>query len=357
VMNNLRLMASTTPGQSGSMTDALTTVISEIEQNVVTKIQEGFSGTQAAIGTTIDELSASTQTAVDHKSQADDDDDTYFNCIRDEKAKREKIEEDEAAMTQSRSNEDEPCQSQQDSAGFQASPQLTTFLCDISTHSNCIQQMTNYKSQVNGMVSGLKSDLSDKKGLYATAKGLCDAAVASTLAKSNAHDASIQAWQIKRGECQKGHEDLRIAQCSFGTELQRKCTKATAYTNLLAEVDQVGGGVHSQPDREQEWKTTQLTICMLTAVAEGGSIDADTLNDCDRDATSVGELDRRQTAFEGLMTAEKFTCSESTITFLGQVWNVPEGEAPPSSEYFASDFSPQVDLVEGSSAFSFCRGK
>ena len=48
---------------------------------------------------------------------------------------------------------------------------------------------------------------------------------------------------------------------------------------------------------------------------------------------SVGALDKKADEYARLTAADKFTCSESYISFIGQTWNVPEGEAPASSEY------------------------
>jgi len=360
VLNNLFLLASTTPGQSASLTEALTKVIAEIELNVDTKIRASFAATGDAIEVAVDNLKTATDTAVDEKNNADNGDNVHFNCVRTEKSKREAIEEADERLRQARSNDDEPCQLQADNAGFTASPQLAAFVCDISTNGNCNEQLTNYKTLIGNVVTAFTEDLSEKQKIYGDHKIACDAAVAETLAKSNAHDDSIAAWENQKTTCQNNLESAQQLMCLFGTSLQRKCVKAAAYTNLIAEVDLVNGGEHSQPDLEQEWKTTQVTKCMLTKVMDGGLIDAAVLDVCDADvnfAVQVGVLDRRDLSFADQMTAERFTCLETAIPFEGQTWNVPEGDAPPSSDYTTTDYAPMVDLTENSSPFEFCQGK
>jgi len=355
VMNNLRLLASITPFQSDSMKEVLKTVITDIEANVETKITADLEGTRNAIAETINQLKVATTTAGEDKTKADNADNNWFNCIREEKAFRQEIEEADAATKNSRSNEGVPCQQQQDLAAFQASPQLENFDCDFST-GDCDGQLTNYRTQVTSMLSGLKDELSNKQADYDVAKTACQQAVDDTTAQSSAHDEKIVEWNSKQTECQSIHTSRLLTMCNFGTALQRKCMTAAAYTNLIEEVERVDGGGHSQPDREQEWKTTQLTKCMLKEVMGGGSIDANTLKTCDTDASSVGDLDKMQDDFAA--TAEKFTCSEETITFGDRTWTVPEGEAPSASDYtYTTPYAVEVDLRENSRAFSFCGGK
>jgi len=364
VMNNLRVLASITPDQKASLEDALGKVIFEIDKNVLPKIEGGLADTADAISTTISELTEATNRAVQHKIEAVDADSAWFACIRKEKGDLEAIETSTKELQTSRSSDVATCQIQQDllAVGFSATPQLPDFDCDFSLTDNCDDQVSNYRKTVGDMVSALHSDMTESQSKYTDAKNKCADATDKTAAQSNAHDTLKEVWNVQRRECQESHESRLLRMCSFGTELQRKCMKATAYTTLIDEVEKVNGGEHSQPDREQEWHTTQITKCMINAIIAGGEIDAKALDDCDKLVTSVGELDRQETAFADRMTAEKFTCSEkdTAITFKGETWDVPEGEVDElASEQYKpiSDYAPEVTLTENASPFTFCRGK
>ena len=101
-----------------------------------------------------------------------------------------------------------------------------------------------------------------------------------------------------------------------------------------------------------------MTKCMLEKVISGSDIDNGVLDTCEGAVNydaSVGALDKKADEYARLTAADKFTCSESYISFIGQNWNVPEGEAPASSEYTTADFQPAVNLDPSAAPFGFCQ--
>ena len=154
------------------------------------------------------------------------------------------------------------------------------------------------------------------------------------------------------------HEPRQVAMCLFGVSLQNKCAKVAAYNTLMAQIGQVKGGEYSHPERVAEWRTTALTKCMLSKVVDGAEVNEATLNACEQSvnfAYDVGTLDRKSEAFAELTAAYKFTCSEDNIKFRGETWEVPQGEAPASSEYTTKSFLPEVSLAKGNTPIVFCK--
>jgi len=360
VLSNLRLLASITPGQSDSLNTALTKVIADITADVDSKIINGFAGTQSSINTKISDLDLQTKVAVEKKVAADNADTVWFNCVDKERELRINIEAANAAEISSRSNSLEACQVEEDSRGFEQSITLTKFTCDISQNQNCNEQVANYRTVVEGMVTSLTSDFEGAQKVHNDAHLACVASQDDLASKQSAHSDLQVDWNSKRSECRANHETRQVSMCTFGTSLQNKCTRKTAYDTLIAEVDMVNGGEHSQPDREQEWTTTSVTKCMLQKVIDGGAIDAATMDACHLDvkfATQVGVLDRQTTQYNALTTEDKFTCSETTISFAKTTqWNVPQDAEPASEDYTRTAFSPPVDLNEMAPPFSWCAG-
>jgi len=363
VLANLKLLTSQriTPGATDSLNEILTRVIGEIEANVESKIKTGHADTQKAINDSIADLQSATSQAVDRKSEADAADKAWSDCVRAEKAARVAVEEAEAALAKSRSNVNEPCQLQDDRAPYEWTPRAEQlkFVCDISQHGNCDEQMKNYRSQIGNMMGALRSDVSAKVASYTEAKQACDAAKADSVEKQDSRDAAVAAWEGQRRECLQKHEPRQVAMCLFGVSLQGKCGKFEAYRTLMAQIDEVKGGEYSHPDRVAEWKTTALTKCLLSKVVEGADVNEATLSACEQSvnfAYDVGVLDRKSQLFAELTSADKFTCAEQTITFTGETWEVPEGESPDSSEYIQKAFAPEVSLADGTPPFGFCKG-
>jgi len=346
-----------TPGVTGSLNDALNTVIQDLEQNVESKIRDGPRASQVAIDESIDQVQQTTDKAVEQKADADGKDNTWFNCVRSEQAKRTAIEDAEKALQDSRTLEGEKCQVQADTKDFAfTAPGSYDFFCDIQEHGNCDQQLTNYQAQIDEMVSGLQSDFDAAKERFTVAKQGCDEAKADHVQKQSEHDTAIEQWDTQRAECMQNHEDRQVSMCLFGAELQLKCAAVTAHEELVEKANGAGSE-HSEADRREEWATVSLTKCMLEAVVAGGDVDTTALTACEADANyerDVGTLDRRESKFNDLTSAEKFSCSESTITFQGQTWEITNDGKTSSDYRVVEDYHPEVNLAEGSLPFGFC---
>jgi len=362
LMGELRVSARSlaTPGAIDALNDALNTVISELEANVETKIKAGFSDTQAAIDTQISDLTTATSAVVDQKGVADTADATWFSCVGDEKSKLEAVEAAEVALAAAQESTIVPCQNQEDRKDFSFVPSLDfEFACEFTAPELCETEFNAYTSTVNNMLSTLTADFQAASSSWQEAKDNCDAANADVAAKTAALADANTAYTGQQTTCLEKHETRQLAICQFGSDLQQKCSDVFAYNSLMAEVDQINGGVHSQPDREAEWQTTQVTKCLVSEIIAGADISDTTLTTCENNVdfgTQVGVLDRKESEFAGQTTAEKFTCAEETITFNdGNAWEMPTGQDPHSSDYKIVSFAPQVDVLTPP-AFSFCGG-
>jgi len=349
-----------TPGVTTSLNEALNNVILELEQNVESKIKDGHQATQVAIDESIDQVQQKTDTAVEQKADADGKDSTWFNCVRSEQANRIAIEAAETALADSRTLETEKCQEQEDARLFDWQVPASydfAFACDFQESGNCDQQLVNYQSQIDEMVAGLNSELNAAKEKFTVAKQGCDDAKADHVQKQSELDTAEEQWGAQRTQCLQNHEDRQISMCLFGAELQLKCAAVTSHEELVGKVDEAGTSEHSEADRRDEWDTVSLTKCMLQAVVAGGDVDTTTLTACEADvdyARDVGTLDRRESKFNDLTSAEKFTCSETTITFQGQTWEITNDGKTSSDYKVKEDYHPEVSLVDGSLPFAFC---
>jgi len=346
-----------TPGVTSTLNDALTNVIHEIEQNVEYKIKHDHHSTQVDIYAGIEHLQQTTDKAVEQKADADGKDSTWFNCVPTEQAKRVAIEDAAKALEDSRTFEGEQCQKQEDAKLFdwQATGSYD-FACDIQEEGNCDQQLANYQTKIDDLKSGLQSDYDTAKEEFTVAKQGCDEAKADTVQKESEHNTATDQWDDQRAECMRKHEDRQVSMCLFGADLQLKCSAVREHEELLGKIDGTGTR-HSEVDRREEWETVSLTKCMLEAVIAGSDIDTTSLTACEADVNyerDVGRLDRREIKFNELTSAEKFTCSESTITFLGQTWEITNDGKTSSDYKLIEDYHPDVSLAEGSLPFAFC---
>merc|ERR1719384_1142609 len=94
---------------------------------------------------------------------------------------------------------------------------------------------------------------------------------------------------------------------------------------------------------------------MLNQIIAGAEIDLASCRAAINFATDVGVLDRKETEFAQETTPENFTCAENTITFSGEIWEIPQGADPRSSDYVLNPYHPAVNTAHGP-PFDFCAG-
>jgi len=355
--NELRLAIENreTPGATDSLNEILNQVSADLEAGVETKILAGVSATQAAIDQSVSELTAATTDALGRKSTADADDLSWLSCVGEEKAKREAVEAAQQALAEAEASVIVPCQQQTDRDIFGFKPEMNfEFECSFNA-GTCAGEIASYTSQVNDMLSTFTSDSTFATENWNEAKQACDAANADVVVKTGLLADAESTWDGQRNTCLEKHEARTLGMCLFGDSLQQKCQKASAYENLISDADQVNGGVNSQPDREDEWQTVQVVKCMLAKVVAGVDLTPNALTECEStSAVGLPALDKKEAEFAEQTSPANYTCEEETITFNGEIWNVPTGEAPASTSYYKEDFSPAVDLTVGNLAFSFC---
>jgi len=356
-LDNLRMVAADTPGQADALKKALEDVINEIKLTVDTKIKAGFDATNAAVATAISNLQTATSSALTQKSNADKADDKWFKCIQVEKNKREAFEAAVTAEQNAIAAIDQPCDDQEKSKMFESSPEVGELACDFSDGDSCNKQLEAYTAMVNNLVDTLASDAAVATETWTNHKKACDGANAHATEMTQAKEGADKAWVQQKDTCWSNHENRQMSLCNFGVALQTKCQKVGDYRNLIEEIEAVNGGVNSEKDRQAEWKTTQVTKCMLQKVIDGIDLDAQSHAACELTVDYlglVGQINEKKSEFATQTSETTFTCEETTITFnTGEIWNLPESFAPASSEYTTSPFRPEVKLADGEGA-GFC---
>jgi len=356
VLGALRELGQATPNVEQSLNELLAKAVEDIQGTVSPLIIAGHRQAQEEVSRRISDLDAATQNTVAQKTLANQADDDWFACVGDEKASRISVEAAEAALAQAKVEVEEPCRQQQERRSFSAEPTFPVFEeCDLSLQGSCDAQVENFDSRVNSILESLKQDLAADQTSYTEAKERCDAANENVVTKESALEAANEALSSQKDLCSKRHETRSLNMCAFGSDLQGKCEKVTAYEGLLADIDAAGNEL-SHSDRTGEWTTTETTVCVLNKIIAGGPLGAEVVDECERAVDydrDVGIIDRQTSRFEELTTIEMFTCSESNISFRGETW-VGFTDATASTDYVKEPYHPEVNLAVGSPAFSFC---
>merc|ERR1719210_1861681 len=110
-------------------------------------LKASFQSMQGDVVSAIDGLTTSTETLLDKDRSAHERDNTWFNCVGEEREMLEKVEDADTALEASRSAVTEPCHLQADRAPYSSGAvDIPSFDCDISQEGNCDNQLQNFKT-------------------------------------------------------------------------------------------------------------------------------------------------------------------------------------------------------------------
>jgi len=352
------IRALTHDGVTPGVADQFSSAIGKLEEGDK-KIKAGFQSAQTALDQKMSALGGATDEAVASKTGADESDNSHFQCVRVEKAMLEHAEQRERELQKSRSAVTEPCQEQDDLTKFSWSTDADAlnFQCDISVSDNCDAQLTAYRAQIATLFEELELDTQEAGDKYSAAKKRCDAAKADVVRKQSAHDESVKAWKQKQAECRQKLEARNGAICAFGTKYQAKCQNVDSTAALRQEIEPGSGSALSLPDMKKEWKASHIVKCLLAQGVKQEHIDDTVVDSCEQSVDfegDVGRFDFHHDEFAALLTPERLSCQEETISFKGETWQVPAGDNPKSSDYRVVPYKPQVSRAEGTSPFPIC---
>jgi len=359
VMSHLRALAghSETPDYDTTMEGIVNKVVESIEQDVEEKIRVAHKQAQAAVDATMAAVRASTTEAVTQKGIADGNDNTWYDCIAEEKHQRKLVEESEAAVAQAEADQIQPCNDQAAAKTYTFAPiNIAPFSCNIEAQ-ECDAALATFESQdASRVLHDLQVDYFTKNTVFYNSKAVCDAAKMAVSTAQLAMYNQQSKWSVQKATCVTHHETRKLAMCEFGRDLQNKCEKVSDHQAQLTLVNGVGNQF-SHADRMAEWKTTAHTKCMLRNIVAGVTLDAAASLACDANVNyndDVGLLNTYDSEYATLTTGTQFTCSETTIGFKGDQWTWPLVDEPTSEQYTVEAYTPAVTLTAGIDAFEFC---
>jgi len=352
--------ATVTPGAASSFKNSLQAVVTQIEEELETKVKSGFTETQEKIGTLFSSLDAANTAANTAQQVAMKNDKVWFECVAEEQTKRQDVEAKDADLTTSRSNQEEACQLQQDNRGFTFDGKdkySLQFSCD-HIKGDCEAQLANWQATVlDKMVQDAKAAMSEDAAKHDALKKDCEMKKAVQVKAQSALDGATGEWAQQRKTCSTRKFQRETAVCDYGIKAQAKCTAESAFGAFVTSTGQAKGGQYSEADRKVEWAALGTTKCMVKAVMAKSLDEAVAAGDLEACAPTVdytkdvGALDAKAAGVAAIKKAN--ICGARDVSFFnGFQWSVPEGTEPKSEDYTRGPFTPNIDPTSGN--FAFC---
>lgn len=362
-LSTQRVSEETTPEAKESLNNVLVKVIEAIKTSVDQQIVADHQKTQELIVERVQEVQRTNGIAVTSYEKALVQDSEWLDCIDKERTLLEASEAAERSLSDSRSNENEACQLEQDTAQFSddAPVEDLAYTCDTRIRGDCGRTATtNFNAAVDKYLADLETAVDDAEKKHADATIACaEAKNAQTQAQSATSEAK-NAWADQRDQCVGVSGARTDAMCLFGTKLQMKCSQLHLYESLMEEIDRSDGGQNSHSDRKQQWRASQVTQCMLNKIMTDFQINSLTMEACDKavdfDEASFGKLDRK-TKEIAESTPENFSCKDAQISFKGITWIVPDGDDIKSEDYIRERWAPDAPVAGETDSFSFCENE
>jgi len=359
VMSHLRALEghSDTPDYDTTMQGIVERVVKSIENDVEEKIRVAHGQAQTAVDSTMNGVRASTTEAVNEKKIADDNDNTWYECIGQLQEQTVTWENAKKTMDLREEEQTKPCEARAAAKSYTFAPiNVAPFSCNIE-EKKCEAALTKFDNiDAEKVVKDLELDFNNMQKQFQKEKYYCIEAQNKAAEAKVAFYAEQQKMSEQKANCLTKHASRKLAMCEFGRDLQNKCEKVSVHTNQLDQVQQVGNQF-SHADRVAEWKTTAHTKCMLQNIVKGVALDAQASDACDTNVNydrDVGVLNTYDDEFATLTSGIQFSCLETTIKFKGSRWTWPQKERPASAQYTTEEYAPAVTLTAGEDAFEFC---
>jgi len=363
VQDKLRDLASATPDLN--FNGVVEVLIDTIKSDVQSIIMRSKNATDDEMKRRIQQLETDTSAAMEAKGAANDEDEAWFECVRDEQKLQEFEEEKQQELERALEATVIPCRGRDDNRIYSREAQEPMQLtCDFSQGDQCDTELQKIEQAVIESIQTLKQEVGHQESVWNGYHEQCNGAwEAHAGAEADLELAERERIQ-KQGECSLLKEKRGISICAFGEALQVKCAALSSYNQIKEQLDQPGN-VHSQVDRIAEWATTEATRCLLQ-----DQIDNNVLYDPAQARQSLeacvasadfeaqgGDLSRqsKQEQVDALKTEETFTCVDLHFDFYnGQAWDVNRQALPISSGYQSVDFAPEATLDQEQEPFEIC---
>jgi len=361
VSEEVRSLLSSVSASSKDLKEISQLLNDRLEAQVESKIKKHHESTKAAIAQRFAAVSSQTSQLFEQKGAADAADATCQACVSNEKETLEQTEVAEAKSVTDKAAMEQACAPLARLAVLKVEPDVPDMACDLSTEGSCSSQLLRFDQKLDQMIALTRARMETGAASWKAAKGKCDAATKAHTEQVVSAASLRRDWQRKHGECLKLQTGVKADMCSFGSAYQAKCKAVADYMAFMEEVDQVNGGMYSHPDRLREWTATQMIKCVVSNLTKGGETDAQALKSCEGQVNfdaSVGLLDDKRAEVRKLTAPAQFTCAETSVSFAGGRWKVPEGEEVSSRSYARSEeWSPKISARQDRKAFDFCPDK
>jgi len=338
------------------LADALETVVSSIDTDVKNSIISHHNNTRDELRLDLNQLEATTIAAVEKKNLADSVDQTYISCVQAELNKLTAALAAEAKLASASDEAEAACKIRDDWRVFEYQPETDLSVDCTFSDSSCDTDFNAFSSAIDGISTSLSSAVKDYDAKFTEADDECKKLnAAKETAKTEAERLRGE-FEAQKAACVTARQNSNTAMCRFGIKLQDKCVAADEMQSLIAKTNS-DDVEHSHTDRTDAWTSASRVRCMLNKVIAGSAVDDALVNGCQNAGNydeDIGVFDRLIDEKNTFMTAEKFTCTETSIVFSGKTWEISLSDPPVPSEYEKVDYEPKVDLVKGNKPFTFC---
>jgi len=165
-------------------------------------------------------------------------------------------------------------------ANISATLPSLAFDCDASVDLNCTNETASFNNQSDSSLSTWNSSIQGQLHNFSIKNQTWTNAINTTAQKQENEDAAWITFNGSVAICDTENDERITATCNWTGKAQTACDKKQAYETLVTD-SKTSGHVHSQADREAEWRAAKKVICLLEDLAGTGS------GSCDDDTDAM----------------------------------------------------------------------
>lgn len=259
-------------GSTPEVVSSLSGLLKKLADTAVS-IKTARNGTQNTINDLVEDVEMNNTLQADAKSQAVVDDQAWVQCVQDLKTDRQTFDKATSTRVDQQAKEKQTCQLAQDASIVEAEIPSVSMSCNFED-GNCASAFEKLnQTEIDTMsmsIEAVEVAVQD----YDEKLQSCNLETVNRQSREKEESDAKAAWEDKIVACNKRQQTATDAMCKFSKAYNLKCQSIANYDSLVSSSKDKNTDASSL-DRQEEWKTTKVTECLLTALLNKGTIDAD----------------------------------------------------------------------------------
>lgn len=327
--------------QGSNLTATLNTIIGNLNLAAQT-VKDHVASTNTELENKVSDFEDNVSSVVTLKGEAEGLDNSWNSCLNRLVSNTSELQLAKDDLEDAKGEMDSAETNANGKSNIADSLTLKDFSCDASDlDTDCDAEWTAWKNSTNDNISNLDHAVKNAISAYESANATWTRWIGRYVSNMSTTKSAQTTWTNNRQTCNNLKTQRGNKICSWFAAWEKKCVAKQAYDDLKADAEGVGN-VHSQKDREVEYKALMTAVCVLKKFLSGSDIPTNIETQCVSSAVGLEgftglelntPVDYKSTRYQKAVNSITDACDNKVFQFdKGYKWSEDEFSATSATE-------------------------